>query len=69
MKKSGFGQGRFNGVGGKPEGDENIHDTAIRETKEEINVAPKKSDFIINRFKKDTDSLTKTTQNHNFSTH
>jgi len=41
MKKRGFGQGRFNGVGGKPEGNENILETAIRETKEEINVTPK----------------------------
>jgi ADP-ribose pyrophosphatase YjhB (NUDIX family) len=40
MKKRGFGQGRFNGVGGKPNPDENIFDTAIRETQEEINVIP-----------------------------
>ena len=41
MKKRGFGQGRFNGVGGKPIPDENILDTAIRETQEEIKITPK----------------------------
>jgi ADP-ribose pyrophosphatase YjhB (NUDIX family) len=41
MKKRGFGQGRWNGAGGKPKENENILDTAIRETKEEINVIPK----------------------------
>jgi len=41
MKKRGFGQGRFNGVGGKPNPNENILDTAIRETQEEIGVTPK----------------------------
>lgn len=41
MKKRGFGQGRWNGAGGKfdPErGDKNILDTTIRETEEEIGV-------------------------------
>jgi ADP-ribose pyrophosphatase YjhB (NUDIX family) len=41
MKKRGFGQGRWNGYGGKPNPDENILDTAIRETQEEISVTPK----------------------------
>lgn len=41
MKKRGFGKGFWNGVGGKPELNENILDTAIRETKEEIGVIPK----------------------------
>ncbi len=41
MKKRGFGQGRWNGAGGKPNPDENIFDTAIRETQEEINIIPK----------------------------
>jgi len=41
MKKRGFGQGRWNGVGGKPEENEDILDTAIRETQEEIGVVPK----------------------------
>lgn len=40
MKKRGFGQGRWNGVGGKPKENENILDTAIRETQEEIGVIP-----------------------------
>ena len=46
MKKRGFGQGRFNGVGGKPNPGENILDTAIRETQEEINVTPKKINHV-----------------------
>ena len=40
MKKRGFGAGRWNGVGGKPEGDETIDQTAVRECQEEINVTP-----------------------------
>lgn len=40
MKKRGFGKGRLNGVGGKPEGDETIEQTAIRECFEEICVTP-----------------------------
>ena len=41
MKKKGFGQGKWNGVGGKfdtEKGDKDIIDTAVRETKEEIGV-------------------------------
>ena len=40
MKKRGFGEGRWNGTGGKfdPENDKDIFDTAKRETKEEIGV-------------------------------
>ena len=41
MKKRGFGVNRWNGVGGKPILNENILDTAIRETQEEIGVTPK----------------------------
>lgn len=41
MKKRGFGQGRWNGVGGKPNEGETIEETAIRETQEEIEVIPK----------------------------
>jgi ADP-ribose pyrophosphatase YjhB (NUDIX family) len=41
MKKRGFGQGNWNGVGGKPEPNEKIENTAVRETQEEINVTPK----------------------------
>jgi ADP-ribose pyrophosphatase YjhB (NUDIX family) len=40
MKKRGFGVGKWNGVGGKPKDNEDILDTAIRETQEEINVTP-----------------------------
>jgi ADP-ribose pyrophosphatase YjhB (NUDIX family) len=42
MKKRGFGQGRWNGAGGKSNQNENILDTAIRETQEEIGVTAKK---------------------------
>lgn len=39
MKKRGFGVGKWNGVGGKPDkGDKDILETAIRETEEEIGV-------------------------------
>lgn len=41
MKKRGFGKGRWNGVGGKPDsekGDRNVLDSAIREAEEEIGV-------------------------------
>ena len=44
MKKRGFGQGRWNGLGGKidPEkGDKNVFDCAIREPKEEAKIIPK----------------------------
>jgi 8-oxo-dGTP diphosphatase / 2-hydroxy-dATP diphosphatase len=41
MKKRGFGQNKWNGYGGKQNPNENILDTAIRETQEEINVIPK----------------------------
>ena|GEM_PF-395112 len=40
MKKRGFGQGHWNGVGGKRETGETIEQTAIRECQEEINVIP-----------------------------
>lgn len=40
MKNRGFGQGRWNGVGGKPDAGEAIEQTAIRECQEEINVTP-----------------------------
>ena len=41
MKKRGFGQGRWNGAGGKFDsnrGDKTVLDTAVRETEEEIGV-------------------------------
>ena len=40
MKKRGFGVGKWNGVGGKPNPDEDIVSTAIRESQEEIGVTP-----------------------------
>lgn len=42
MKKRGFGIGRWNGVGGKPDPGEVIEQTAVRECQEEIVVLPKK---------------------------
>jgi len=49
MKKRGFGAGKWNGVGGKPDlrkGDKNITETAIRETEEEIGVKIKKLEKV-----------------------
>lgn len=40
MKKRGFGEGRWNGIGGKIGPDETIEAAMLRETKEEINVTP-----------------------------
>ncbi|MBT4376504.1 8-oxo-dGTP diphosphatase [archaeon] len=42
MKKRGFGQGRWNGFGGKVEEDETIEDAAMREVKEESGIVVKK---------------------------
>lgn len=45
MKKRGFGEGRWNGVGGKVDEDESILDATVREAEEEIGVTarnPKK---------------------------
>lgn len=39
-KKRGFGYGMFNGVGGKMQAGENITQTMLRETMEEIGVVP-----------------------------
>ncbi len=39
-KKRGFGTGKWNGVGGKPEGNEIIPATMVRECQEEIKVRP-----------------------------
>lgn len=38
MKKRGFGEGRWNGVGGKLEAGETVEQALVRETQEEINV-------------------------------
>ena len=40
MKKRGFGEGKFNGVGGKLKEGESPEDAMIRETQEEISVTP-----------------------------
>lgn len=40
MKKRGFGEGRWNGVGGKLEPGESIEQAVVRESQEEIRVTP-----------------------------
>ena len=40
MKKRGFGVGKWNGVGGKPNPGEDIREAAIREAEEEIMITP-----------------------------
>jgi 8-oxo-dGTP pyrophosphatase MutT (NUDIX family) len=40
MKKRGFGEGRWNGVGGKVEPGESIEQAMVREAEEEISVTP-----------------------------
>lgn len=42
MKKRGFGQGRWNGFGGKVEAGESIEEAAIRECQEEAGITPEK---------------------------
>lgn len=42
IKKRGFGEGNWNGVGGKVELGEKIRQAAVREAQEEINVTPAK---------------------------
>ena len=44
MKKKGFGEGRYNGVGGKIEPNESPEEAMIREAQEEICVTPTKYD-------------------------
>lgn len=48
MKKRGFGKGRWNGVGGKPdlEAGETVLDSALRETQEEIGVKIKNPERV-----------------------
>lgn len=46
MKKRGFGEGKYNGVGGKIEFGETPEDAMIRETQEEINVTPIKYEKV-----------------------
>ncbi len=45
-KKRGFGEGKYNGVGGKLEGSETPEEAMIRETREEINVTPTKYEKV-----------------------
>lgn len=45
LKKRGFGEGKYNGVGGKLEIGETSEEAMLRETKEEINVIPTKYEF------------------------
>lgn len=40
MKKRGFGEGRWNGVGGKVDGGETIEQALVREAQEEVGVTP-----------------------------
>ena len=46
MKKRGFGEGKYNGVGGKLEGNETPEQAMLRETKEEINITPTKYEKV-----------------------
>ena len=46
MKKRGFGEGKYNGVGGKIEGTETPEAAMLRETKEEIGVTPIQYDNV-----------------------
>lgn len=45
MKKRGFGEGKWNGVGGKVDEGESIAHAAVRETEEEIGVTATESDM------------------------
>lgn len=40
LKKRGFGEGRWNGFGGKVEPGESVEEAALRELKEEIGIVP-----------------------------
>lgn len=40
MKKRGFGEGRWNGIGGKVEAGESVEQAVIREAEEEIGMTP-----------------------------
>lgn len=40
MKKRGFGEGKWNGIGGKVEANETTEEALVRETQEEIGVTP-----------------------------
>ena len=46
MKKRGFGEGKYNGVGGKIENGETPEEAMLRETQEEISVTPTKYEKV-----------------------
>lgn len=46
MKKRGFGEGKWNGVGGKVEGSETVLAGAVRECQEEIGVIPQSPKLV-----------------------
>lgn len=46
MKKRGFGEGMWNGFGGKVEEGETIEESALREMKEEVNIEPIDTDKV-----------------------
>lgn len=46
MKKRGFGQGKWNGFGGKPDRNESIYETALRELREEVNMHAHALEFV-----------------------
>lgn len=46
VKKRGFGEGKYNGVGGKLENGETHEEAMIRETEEEIMVTPTKYEYV-----------------------
>jgi mutator protein MutT len=61
MKKLGFGEGRWNGVGGKVEEGETIEQAMIREAQEEIGITPttyeKVADLTFDEFFKGVPAL------------
>lgn len=46
MKKRGFGAGRWNGLGGRPEQGETLHQAAIRESQEEAGITPTNFTYV-----------------------
>ena len=46
MKKRGFGEGRWNGFGGKVDGEESLESAAARELREEVGLEPMSMDKV-----------------------